>query len=281
MDTDPHLEGVYPARKKNGEKYYRSSMTFRRKHISLGSFPTAAAAHKAYLEAGRLAAPDSALSIADYSQASPLPFEKWVCLVNFRDNGLYLGHPIYVRPRFFYYYLTPEHILKFDLDDLFYYSSHKIMRRGGHYFVADYGSQINIASRYGIKNYAVQEKDYRFINGDPTDFRRENIDILNRYHGVCRAEKNGRFCYTARIHIRGNYLVGSYETETEAAVAYNKAIDILKKRGVDKGFTPNYVEALTPSAYADLYSRLQISHGIRHYTPGKNEKTKSSKKHTG
>lgn len=270
MGIDQHLEGVYPTRKKNGEVYYRSSMTCHRKHISLGSFTSAAMAHEAYLEAGRLTAPDSTLSIDDYTPDSPLPFEKWVCLVNFRDNGLYLGHPIYVRPRFFYYYLTPEHILKFDLDDLFYYSSHKIMRRGGHYFVADYGSQINVASRYGIKNYAVREKDYRFINGDPTDFRRENIEILNRYHGVRRTEKNGRSCYTVHIHIRGNYLVGTYETETEAAIAYNKAIDILRKRGLNKNFTPNYVEALTPSAYADLYSRLQVAPGIRHYLPADN-----------
>ena len=34
------------------------------------------------------------------------------------------------------YYLSPSHVLKFDPDDLFYYSSHKIMRRGNHYFVA-------------------------------------------------------------------------------------------------------------------------------------------------
>ena len=44
------------------------------------------------------------------------------------------------------------------------------MKRGGHLFVADYGMQINIMSRYGIKNYAVLGKDYRFINEDTYDY---------------------------------------------------------------------------------------------------------------
>lgn len=84
----------------------------------------------------------------------------------------------------FYYYLTPHHVLKFDLEDLFYYSSHKIMRRGNHYFVSDYGMQLTLTSRYGIKSYAVPGRDYCFRNGDPTDFRRENLQIHNIYHGV-------------------------------------------------------------------------------------------------
>ena len=32
--------GVYIARKKNGEIYFRSSITYRNRHISLGSFQT-------------------------------------------------------------------------------------------------------------------------------------------------------------------------------------------------------------------------------------------------
>ena len=50
---------------------------------------------------------------------------------------------------FFSYYIDPELELKFDMDDLFYYSSHAIMKRGNHFFVADYGLQENVASRYG------------------------------------------------------------------------------------------------------------------------------------
>lgn len=263
-EVQKHYEGVFPATKKNGEVYFRSSLTFKRKHISLGSYQTPEEAHEAYLEGNRLLT-DTDIGIMQYRKSSPLPFEKWVCLINFRDNNIYFGNPIYVGQRLFYYYMSPSHILKFDMDDLFYYSSHKIMRRGGHYFVADYGMQVNIASRYGIKNYAVEDVDYRFINGDSTDFRRENLEILNTYHGVRRTEKNGQHVYTVRIHIKGNYVVGTYPTEWEAAIAYNKAIDILKRNGVTKNFTPNYIEGISPREYADIYTAVSISPKVMNY----------------
>jgi len=261
------LQGVYPATKKDGTIYYRASFTCNRKHISLGSFSSAETAHKAYLDACRLLRTDT-LSIDDYkTAASPLSFEKWVCLINLRDNKLYFHTPIYLRPKFFYYYLSQTDILKFDSDDLFYYSSHKIMKRNGHLFVSDYGMQVNIMSRYGIKNYAVEGRDYLFINGDPFDFRYENIEIINRFHGVTRQKKNGSYYYRTQIHINGSFLVGTYQTETEAAIAYNKAIDHLKKAGVSKQYTPNYIDFLSPSAYADIYASLSISSKITDYTP--------------
>lgn len=46
-------------------------------------------------------------------------------------------------------------------------------------------------------------------------------------------KKEGNF-YQAQIHIRGNYRIGIYETAQEAAIAYNKAIDILKKMDAPK-----------------------------------------------
>ena len=89
--------------------------------------------------------------------------------------------PIYLKNKYFLYYLSPSLCLKFDIDDLFYYSSKKIMCRGGRLFVNDYGMQCSILNRYGIKNYAVCGKDYHFINGDATDFRYENIEILTTH----------------------------------------------------------------------------------------------------
>lgn len=266
MNEAPHYEGVFTATKKNGEVYYRSSLTYRRKHISLGSYPTAPAAHNAYLEGQRLLS-DSSLALTAYHKSSPLSFEKWVCLINFRDNNIYFGNPIYVGQRLFYYYMSPSHVLKFDLDDLFFYSSHKIMCRGNHYFVADFGMQLNIASRYGIKNYAVPGVDFRFINGDSTDFRRENLEIHNIYHGVRCTQKNGQYLYTARIHINGNYVIGKYASEWEAAIAYNKAIDVLRQRGVTKNYTPNYIEDISPRKYAEIYSSLEISDKLLNYSP--------------
>ncbi len=261
---DTHYEGVYDAVKKDGTPYYRASLTYKGKHISLGSYDTPTLAHHAYLEGSRLLS--EALSLVDYHSDSCLKFEKWVILVNYRDNDIYFGTPIYIGQKMFFYYLSPTHVLKFDMDDLFYFASHKIMCRGNHYFVADYGMQVNIASRFGIKSYAVPGKDFRFINQDRTDFRRENLEILNTFHGVTLEQKNGQFCYAVRIHLKGNYLVGRYSTEWEAAIAYNKAIDILKKKGVDKEFLPNYIEGISPSNYADIYTRVKISPKLMHYT---------------
>ena len=212
--------GVFMAQKKDGTVYYRSSLTHQKKHISLGSYPTASIAYAAYLEGCSLLA-DVSLTIGAYSGRQVLPFGKWVCLINFRDNNIYFSTPIYVRKKYFEYYLTPKDILKFDIDDLFYYSSHKIMCRGRHFFVADYGMQINIMGRYGIKNYAVRDVDYRFVNGDEMDFRYENIEIFNSYHGVVRKETGKGTFYTARIHINGNYVIGTYRSDVEAAIAYN------------------------------------------------------------
>ncbi len=259
-----NLPGVFTAQKKDGSIYYRSSITCQKKHISLGSYATAPIAYAAYLEGTSLLY-DASLGLTDYSKNRVLPFHKWVCLINFRDNHIYFATPIYMRNKYFEYYLSPTEILKFDVDDLFYYSSHKIMKRGRHFFVSDYGMQVNIMNRYGIKNYAVVGKDYRFVNGDDMDFRYENIEIFNIYHGVSRRKTPAGTVFTAKIHINGNYIIGSYASDIEAAIAYNKAIDILKKAGISKNFAPNYIEKLSPSAYADIYSNVSISSKITDY----------------
>lgn len=261
-----HLPGVFRAKKKDGSLYYRASVTYRNKHISLGSFAGEETAHQAYQEAGEIIK-NSVLTFQAYREDMVLPFEKWVCLMNFRDNGLYIANPIYIRIRYFEYYLTRDTVLKFDLDDLFYYSSHKIMRRGNRLFVADYGMQTGIAARYGIKNYAVEGRDYRFVNGDPLDYRYENIEIINQFHGVSRVSKMGKSYYRAKIHVNGDLIIGYYETDIEAAIAYNKAIDLLKKAGVTREYVPNYMEQISPSLYADLYGKLSVSPGILSYRP--------------
>lgn len=259
-----NLPGVYTATKKDGTTYYRASLTYRNKHISLGSYETAVTANMAYLEGLELLT-NNALSIDNYSISKTLKFEKWVSLVNFRDNGLYLGNPIYIRPKFFYYYLSPQDIYTFDSDDLFFYSSHKIMKRGGHLFVADYGMQTNIQNRYGIKSYAVKDRDFRFINGNDHDYRYENIEIINRYNGVTKIFKKNMPFYQAKIHINGDYIVGTYETENEAAIAYNKAIDIVKKAGCNKNYIPNFLD-LSNQQYAIIYNAVPVSSKITELT---------------
>lgn len=260
------LPGSFQAMKKDGTIYYRSSITYKNKHISLGSFTTEAEAHAAYVLAGTLIC-DTTLTIDSYPQSCILSFEKWVVLINFRDNNIYFSTPIYVRPKFFHYYLTREIRLTFDIDDLFFYASHKISRRGGHLFVADYGMQLSIHTRYGIKNYAVLDKDYRFINGDIHDYRYENIVILNPYHGVSLSDYKDKKKYCSKINLHGYYTIGYYETALEAAIAYNKAIDIVRRNGCMKNFSFNEIEEVAPSVYADIYSKLKVSKKIMGYLP--------------
>lgn len=255
------LPGVYETKLKDGTLSFRASITWQKKHISLGSFPEEKTAHEAYLLAFSVLT-DKSCRILDYRQSLPLSFEKWVVLINLRDNGIYFATPIYLMKTYFLYYLEPELELKFDLEDLFYYASHKIMRRGGHLFVADYGMQVTLSSRYGIKNYGVPGKDFQFINGDTFDFRYENIKILNSYHGVSLIRKKGKIVYRARIHVRSYYLIGYYDSAVEAAVAYNKAVDTIKKYFPDKKYEMNYIAELKPSEYADIYNRTIISENI-------------------
>lgn len=255
------LPGVYATTLKDGTASYRASITYRKKHISLGSFSEEKTAHAAYLLAFSVLS-DQTVKIPDYQLTSPLSFDKWVVLINLRDNGIYFATPIYLMKSYFLYYLEPEFELKFDLEDLFYYASHKIMRRGSHLFVADYGMQVNLSSRYGIKNYAVEGRDFQFINGDPYDYRYENILILNSYHGVSLMREENTVKYRARIHVRSYYLVGYYDSAIEAAVAYNKAVDVLKKKYPRKNYELNYIAELKASEYAELYKQVRISDKI-------------------
>lgn len=255
--------GVFAAVRKNGQVYYRASITYRNKHISLGSFDTEEEAHAAYLDAGELVA-SSRYQVEDYVAGEvTLPFEKWVSLVNFRDNDLYIKTPIYLKKSYFFYYYSPDLCLKFDIDDLFFYSHHKLMKRGGHLFVSEYGMQTGILSRYGIKSFAVEGRDYYFVNGDSTDFRYGNIVIVNPYYGVRKEFRKGMPVYSARIHVNGDIIIGRYPSEEEAAIAYNKAAALLKERGCKRNFPENYLADLDEIDYARIYHMVRISRRIR------------------
>ena len=258
--------GVYEASKKDGTRYFRANIHYRSKHISLGSYDTFQAANTVYLQAKQLLS-DTHASLPDaFLQYAAIPFDKLVVLLNYRDHGMYLGSPIYLASaNYFVYYLTPDLELKFDNDDLFYYSSHRILRRGNHLYTNDYGMQVSLLSRYGIKNYAVAGVDYVFVNGDSTDFRYANIRNINPYYGVSRQDENGRISYLTRIHINGNYQIGIYASEIEAAIAYNKAVDIAKSAGIDRNYPTNYISGLSASEYADIYTRIKVSRAFREY----------------
>lgn len=265
MNMQSQYPGVFEAKRKDQSIYYRASLTYQNKHISLGSYNLAIDAHHAYLE-GLSCLNNASVGISDFTKTAKfLSFDKWVILINFRDNGLYFSTPIYVRKNYFEYYLSKNSVLLFDVEDLFYYSSHKIIVRGGHMFVNEYGMQFNILNRYGIHSHSVLNRDYRFRNDNPYDFRYENIEIISPYMGVYPIVSKNKLLYQATIHIHGDFIIGRYETIEEAAIAYNKAVDIVKKAGVNKQYTQNYIEGLSPAKYADIYTRCPISNKIKNY----------------
>ena len=263
-------QGVYRSFKKDNTEYFRVSITFKNKHISLGSFYDVNSASLAYQYANEILyiTKNDTIHTAKYTttydpKRCALSFEKWIVLVNFRDTGIYFKTPIYLCHKYFIYFLDPHSYLIFDVDDLFYYSNHKIMTRNGYLFVNDYGMQTTILSRYGIKNHSVCNRDYTFANGDNKDYRYGNINVINKYFGVQRFTKNGRILYKVKIHINGDYVIGNYLTEKEAAIAYNKTADLLKTKGIHINFPSNYIEDISSIEYAAIYNSIKISKRLR------------------
>ena len=67
-----------------------------------------------------------------------------------------------------------------------------------------------IFSFNGMTAYSVKGKDYIFRNNDEHDFRYENVCVVNKYNGVSQIVKNGRIMFQSRIHINGDFIIGSY-----------------------------------------------------------------------
>ena len=267
--------GVYSAKKKSGETYFRANITRNGKHISLGSFATEDEASGAYEDARAIFANEDITLLNLKSHIKNLHIDKAITVINFRDNHIYIKTPIYLGTGFFTYFLDGVGELKFDNDDLFYYSSHRILVHDGHLYVNDYGMQYGILARYGIKNFAVPGRDYSFANGDELDFRHQNIIVINKYHGVRQETYHGIPVHAARIHINGEYLIGRFPTDSEAAVAYNKAVDAATDHGIRKNFIQNYVLEYTPKEYADIYTRITLPDKYLAYLKDSTSKTPS------
>ena len=229
------LRGVYKRIDSKGQERFAASFTYKSKHISLGSFSNMEDANAAYNEALELVSTGSKL-LNDY-----------------------IKNPIYLRRKYFEYYLSSSEVMKFSAEDLFYYSHHKIIRRGGHLFAADYGMQVNLMHRYGIRSFAVPGKDYIFLNGDNMDFRYENLEIINRYTGVRIEKQFPKPVYVVKIHINGSVIVGRYNDEIIAAIAYNKAAGLLKDKGFKRNYELNYIDDLSQAEYDAKYSETKLS----------------------
>ena len=252
------MQGVYTATKKDGSTYYRVSITYNKKHVSIGSYENESDAHSAYLEA-KMLYEDTSITLLNYqSKTKLLSNDKIITILNHRDHKMYIKTPIYLRGNYFSYFLDYKTELKFDNDDLFYYSSHRILKRQGHLYVNDYGMQYSILDRYGIKAFAVSGKDYTFANGDSLDFRYSNVIVINKYHGVSKIDYQDTTRFLCKIHLNGDFIIGRFRSEEKAAVAYNKAVDFARDHGFEKDFIENYVLEYTAKEYADVYTDISL-----------------------
>ncbi len=270
------LKYIYTLNKKNGTEY-RLYYKYKNKRIYLGSYKTYEFADRAFLEAQQLIM--TKVSVDSFSDLNlSLPFHKAVSLINFRDNGVYFKNPIYICGDYFKYYYSKEIVFLFDNKDLFFFSTNKIAVRGNYIYTQDGITQKNILHRFDIPSYSVCGKDYRFKNDNPYDFRKDNLEIINRYIGVTYAIKNGQPVYVAKIFVNRPVVVGHYHSEVEAAVAYNKAADLLSAKSKTE-YERNEIPYLTKAEYNALYESITVSSYLT--SPSVNRRFSSAKKYRG
>ena len=73
------LTGVYLATKKDKTVYYRSNITHKGRHISLGSFPTEVQAHQAYTAACELLSGTETIDEAFYRTIICIFLPPFIC----------------------------------------------------------------------------------------------------------------------------------------------------------------------------------------------------------
>lgn len=190
---------------------------------------------------------------------SLLPSKKYISLLNLRDNGILIHNPIYIYKDYFKYYLSQSTVLTFDMRDLLFFSTNKIYQRGNYFYTKNTFMQTNLLSRYGIAPHSKLGVHYHFKNNNPYDLRRENLEITSHYKGVITTTRQGNTIYITKIFNQKTIVVGHYKTENDAAIAYNKACDILQGTGVMREYARNELPFLTHTEYLEIYNSILIS----------------------
>lgn len=266
---------IYPSCK-NSITRYKVYFVYNSKKIYLGLFDTPLAANNALLEAQAIM--DNPVDIAQYT-CTYIDYKKFISLCNFRNHHVYIKNPICIYDSYFCYYLSKEIVFTFDIKDLLFFSTYKICKRGHYVYTQDSVTQQSILSRFGIHPHSVCGVDYKFRNGNLYDFRRENLEIVNAYKGVTHKIKNDESIYITKIFINQNVVIGHYLSQLEAAIAYNKAIDILFENGNGRDYIKNTIPYLTRSEYNQIYDKLDISPRIK--VPAKQKRVVSTKQYRG
>ena len=272
------MRGAYLWKDKSGKIWYRSKISHKGVSVSLGSFATEEEANAACEEARMLYESDISIDrvvLSDRQRKAHrdengrrdcfLPGSKVVSIINHRDHHIYIKTPIYIRSSYFSYYLDDGTELKFDMDELFFYSSHRILKRGGCLYVNDLGMQIRLLDRYGIHNFSVAGRDYEFVDKDPCNMMSANILVINPYFGVQKKKAGPTYYYECSIHLNGDYLIGRFNDVVTAATAYNKAVDYARDHGMKKQFPENYIDGLSPRKYAEIYTSVELPDNFKSF----------------
>ena len=102
-------------------------------------------------------------------------------------------------------------------------------------------------------------------NGNENDYRYSNLNVLNPYHGVTIVHDKGHTEYIAKLHLNGNYLIGRFPSLIEAAIAYNKAVDLACMHGCTKQFPQNYIDSLSSKEYLAYYKKITLPDRLLSY----------------
>lgn len=254
---------IYPL-DKSGTTFYRVYYFYKSKKIYVGLYETVEKAQKAYDYVDFILKHD--VFVSDYEDGL-ISFSKFIVFINFRNSGMYISTPIFIYDNYFNYYVSKELFIILDLRDLLFFSTYKIFKRGNYLYTTIGYRQESILNRFGILPNSVLGKDYYFKNDNRYDLRRDNLVVVTHYTGVHLETKFNKPTYVTRIFTDRYIVVGHYESELLAAIAYNKALNLSISLGFNQHATSNNIPYLTKSEYQALYDRLTISPRIADPSP--------------
>ena len=61
------------------------------------------------------------------------------------------------------------------------------------------------------------------------------------------------------LKYNGSVIVGRYDNEIVAAIAYNKAANLLKDKGFKRNYELNYIDELNETEYIDIFNKAKLS----------------------
>lgn len=266
---------IYPLVQNNITRY-KVYFLYQSKKVYLGVYDSQEAAENTLSEATEIM--EKSIPMSHYT-CHYINFKKFISLCNLRDHNVYIKNPIDLHDTYFNYYLSKDIVFTFDIKDLLFFSAYKISKRGNYIYTQDSITQQSILSRFGIHPHSVYGVDYKLKNGNMYDFRRENLEIINPYKGVFHKSINNQSVYIAKIFINHDIIIGHYTSQLEAAIAYNKAIDVLFENGSQRDYIQNDIPYLTLTEYNQIYNQLTLSPCIK--TPSRQKRVVSNKEYRG